>query len=333
LVPLLDGHENVIAALVIASMTALNSLGLRQGSAVQQTVSLLKVAMLLALVGSAFAFADAPLSASATSAPKLSPVGAIAIVLALQMAIEAYAGWNSACYFSEETKEPGRTLPRAFFGGIALIMAVYLAVNAALLHMLPLASLAASKLPAADAMTLLLGPAGKRIVTVLAIVSVLGICNATLMFTPRVLYGMARDKLFFARATQVTAGGTPLVALLIVAALAMLFASGSSFETLFAIAAFLSVCMMLMSDASLFILRWREPDLPRPYRAIGYPWLPGLLVAVEGALVAAYLLANPRPSVVGLTLIAITWPLFRLLRRPRTARIPTVEVEPTDESS
>jgi basic amino acid/polyamine antiporter, APA family len=315
--PRLSGYEHLLAPALIIAFAALNSLGLKTSSVAAQLVSLLKVLLLAALVIAAFALA-VPVDASAPAAlppPAAPAVGAVAIIVSMQIVMEVYDGWNAACYFTEETTDPGHTLPRALIYGVLLIMLVYLAVNAALLHVLSPAELASSKLAAGDALARLLGPASRTAVALLATCAALGVLNTVMLVAPRILYGMSRDALFVPLGGYVTRRGVPLAGLWLSVVAAMAFAAAGSFETLYAAGAFLAACTDLLCSASLFVLRRREPQLPRPYRAFGYPWIPGLVLAAAAALLLAFVLGNPLPSLIAIAVLAVTYPLYRLGRR------------------
>jgi APA family basic amino acid/polyamine antiporter len=234
-------------------------------------------------------------------------------VIATQMVMETYSGWNSGCYFSEETTDPGKTLPQAMFTGVILVIALYLLVNMALLHVLTLQELSASKFPTSDAMAKVFGEKARAGVIILGFIAVIGIVNTIILCGPRVVYAMARDGLLIDRATYVTAGGTPLVALWMTAAMAAFFSASSSFETLFAVAAFLGLIGDALCYAALFVLRKNEPDLPRPFRAIGYPYIPFGIFIVACGLAVMYLIGNTLPSMAGLAALLVAYPIFRFV--------------------
>jgi APA family basic amino acid/polyamine antiporter len=315
--PRLAGSEHLLAPGLIIAFALLNSLGLKTSSVAAQLVSLLKVLLLTGLVIAAFTLA-ARVPAVAP-APAAHGAGAVAVIVSMQIVLEVYGGWNAACYFTEETTDAGRTLPRALIYGVLLIMLVYLAVNAALLHVLSPAELAGSKLAAGDALAKLLGPASRTVVALLATVAALGVLNTVMLVAPRILYGLSRDGLFVPLGGYVTRRGVPLAGLWLSAAAATAFAAAGTFETLYAAGAFLEACTDLLCSASLFALRRREPGLPRPYRAFGYPWIPGLVLAVAAALLIAFVLGNPLPSLIALAVLLVTYPLYRLARRTAPA--------------
>jgi basic amino acid/polyamine antiporter, APA family len=312
--PRLAGREHLLGPVLICAFAALNSVGLRTSSAAAQLVSLTKIVLLAALVVAAFAFAPPGVRAAHAALPH-GTAGFVALIVSMQIVLEVYDGFNAACYFSEETTDPGRTVPRALLYGVLLVIAVYLAVNAALLHVLTPAELGASKLAAGSALAKLFGPAAGTAVALMACAAALGVLNTVMLVAPRILYGMSRDGLFVARAGQVTGAGVPLPALWLSAAAAMAFAALGSFETLYAAGAFLAACTDLLCNATLFVLRRREPLLARPYRAFGYPWIPGLVLLSAAALLGVFILGNPRPSLLAVGVLLLTYPLFRLTRR------------------
>jgi basic amino acid/polyamine antiporter, APA family len=313
--PALRGSESALATALIVLFAAFNSLGVRASSAAQQLLSLLKVLMLVALVIGAFAHSALPAQPVQATAAAARGAGFAAIVVSIQTVLEVYGGFNSACYFSEETTNPDRTLPRALLYGVVMIVAIYLAVNAALLHVLSPGELAASKLAAADALAKVYGPPARVAVAVLALVATLSVLNVCMLLAPRVLYGMGRDGLFVSSGTYVTRHGVPLAGMWLSAAGAIVIANVGGFDTLYTATAFLNACGFLLCGAALFVLRRREPDLRRPYRAFGYPWIPGLALAVSAAMLVAFVLGNTRPSLMAIAVVAVTYPLFRLIRR------------------
>ena len=315
--PVLAGRETLIAIAMILLFAAFNSLNLRASSTAQQLLSLLKVLMLAALVAAAFAYTGSP-SPAAQALPAGAPgVGFVAIVVSMQMVLEVYDGFYSACFFAEETTAPDRTLPRALLYGTLLVIAIYLAVNAALLHVLSPAELGAAKLAPAAALARVYGSAARTAVTLLALVASLGVLNVSILLAPRILYSMSRDRLFVASGTYVTRRGVPLASLWLSAAGAIVIANFGGFETLYTAASFLSACVFLLCCGALFMLRWREPALRRPYRAFGYPWVPGIALIAAAVLLVVFVLGNTRPSLLAMGVVVVTYPLFWFLQRRR----------------
>jgi APA family basic amino acid/polyamine antiporter len=317
LLPFLPLEPRALSLLAIALFTAIQLLGVRAGSGSQQLLSLAKAIAFLALVVACFWLGPAqPLAAAP---PAGSPSGwplALALALALQPVVSTFDGWHSPIYFAEEFQRPERELPRSLLGGVVAVTAIYLLLNLALLHVVPLPELTASALPVADAARRLFGPAGGRVITALALLSVLGLINASIMSAPRVLYGLARDGLMPAAAalSRVSASGTPITGLLLTSAVSSLLTLSGDFQTLLAIAAILYVALYTSGFVSLLVLRQREPELERPFGAWGQPWIALVVVAASLAFLTGSVLGDPLHSLLALLLAALALPLRALVR-------------------
>ena len=318
--PGLGPHIKLIAVAAVVILILLNWLGLRAGSRAQEFTSLFKALALIAFVVACFVVS--PRSGAAdpsafVSFPASSGNILLALVVALQAVIVTYDGWYGAIYFMEEDRDPARNLPRSAIGGIVASIAVYLLVNAALLHVLPMAQLAASQMPAADAAMLVFGSHGKQIILVISLVAVVSTINALLLISPRILFAMGRDGLLPRRMASVNSGGTPSVALLIGALAIIALVLTGSFETLIAIASFLFVSVYISGFAALFRLRARQPELTRPFKVWGYPWTTlGVLMASVGFLIAS-VISDIKHSLFTLVLIAISYPVYLLAVKKR----------------
>ncbi len=312
------GSATAIAIGVLLFLTFLNWLGVRAGSGTQQVTSFLKAVSLIAFVIACFALGGGH-SSNSEQAAIVAPADSwslfVAIVLAFQLVLAAYGGWNSVVYFAEEDKNPSQNIPRSLHGGVLAVIALYLLVNFALLYVLPFSELAASKLPAADAMSLIFGSRGGQIVTALGMLSIIGILNAIVMYVPRTLYALGRDGLFSAKAMAVNKGGTPMVGLAITIGVAIFLITVGTFEKLLAIYTFYSVANNILLIASLFVLRKREPDLPRPFRTWGYPFAPLVLLLISAAIFIGYILGDTTNSLYALAGLAVSYPIYLLVRR------------------
>jgi len=239
----------------------------------------------------------------------------VAIALSMQSILGTYAGWHAPVYFSEENTDPAKSIPRSLFTGAAVVMAIYVLINLAMLYALPMSKLAGSKLAAADAAQLIFGGYSSQIVTSIMLISLLGIINASFLFTPRVLFALSRDGLFFYSGARVNTGGTPTTALLITALVAIILAGVGSFDKLFAFTAFLTVLVDVAAFGTIFVLRWREPDLPRPFRARGYPVLPAIVFLGAGLLLIAFVVSSTQNSLNAVIGIAVSYPMYLLAKR------------------
>jgi len=323
LVPQRRGLDRWIAVGTVVAFAVIQWMGLRSSSRTQEVTSALKAIGLLAFVAACF-YPFVPPVAAVSTTPSL-PVthGALfaGVILALQSVIYTYDGWYCAVYFTEEDRDPGRNLPRSAFGGVICTLAIYLLVNFALMHALPLGRLASSAFPAAEVARDLFGKPGEQMIIALSALSLLSIINATLMMSTRILFAMSRDRLFIHQAAVVDTGGTPRFAMLLSTAAALLMILTGTFDLLVAVAAFLFITVDASGFLALIVLRRREPDLPRPYRTRGYPWTPLLLLCGCAFFLAGNIMSDPASSIYTLVLMAISYPAYLLvLRRTQAHR-------------
>src|SRR5476649_261195 len=207
--PSLAGHENATALSVVLAFTAVNWVGVRSGDRTQQLLSLLKLVALLAVAVACF---TAPAVAAGTVAAPILPSGLAfvsALVFVFQNVLYTYDGWNGVTYFGGEIKDPAREIPRAMAYGVLAVLVVYLALNAAYLHVLGIGELAHDKFPAATAANVVFGSAGQSVVRIVMLVTLLGSVNALLMIASRTPYAMSEDGLLPRFVSRVNAGGTP----------------------------------------------------------------------------------------------------------------------------
>jgi APA family basic amino acid/polyamine antiporter len=314
LVPAAAGRASWIALAAIAAFTALQWRGVRTAGWAQQLTSLLKAALLLALVAACLSWTGTRAAPHATAPAAGFPLLA-AFVLAMQSVIYTYDGWNGVLYFSGEVRDPARDIPRSMFGGVLSVGAIYLLVNLAFLHVLPLDAMAGAKLAAGAAMGAVLGPWGGTAIRVLVILALLSSVSALSMMAPRVLYAMGDDGLVSRRVTAVNAGGTPTVALLASSAVAAVFAATGAFDFIIAVLSFFFVANYVLCFVSVFVLRRRAPDAPRPYRAWGYPFTTALALVCSLAFLAGAVASDTTNSLYALAALALSWPAYLLSRR------------------
>jgi APA family basic amino acid/polyamine antiporter len=301
LLPTLAGFEKSISMLVLASLAALQFAGLRVSSRFQEVTTVLKFGAFLAVVAAAVLFAPA-LAAESHPAPASTFAG---LIVALQSVVITYGGWQSGLYFAEEDRDPGRNVPRSMIGGVVAVLVVYLLVNVALLRLLPLGDLARSTLPAADAAQVLVGPRGSAIITVLSIVSLPPMLNAVLMIGTRILFAMGRDGLVWRRAASVNARGTPTTAMLATTVVALVLVATGTFQRLVAVVAFYLAANYVICCLALIVLRRREPQLARPYRAWAYPWSAALVLVGGAAFLAGATVGDPMNAAGAAALVAL----------------------------
>ena len=306
IVPALAPHAAIAGIGVAALLFAVNWIGVREGGAAQIVTSAAKLALLLGLVAAIFLLRG-PGSAGAAAAA--APVGLFGVVVAYQLIVGTYSGWASPAYFAEEAKDPARNVVRALFGSLAAVILVYLLMNSALLYALPIERLSASPLPVSLAISDIFGQTSVAVVAAVAVVCVLGTINAGIMLATRILHGLGRDGFVPAIASRVNRGGTPDVALAASAAATLALAATGQFEAVFLAVGALSIAMLVVVDAAFFVLRRREPELARPFRAWGYPSLPALALALDFAVLAAFLIADPSAALFMAAGVALCVPL------------------------
>jgi basic amino acid/polyamine antiporter, APA family len=330
--PALHGHAKLLAIASVIVLTGLNWVGLREGSATQVVTSLAKTLALIAFVAACFMISPHVSGGvtSATPSPTTSGGLVLAVLVALQFVIVAYDGWYFGIYFTEEDQDSARNLPRSSVGTVVACIAIYLLVNLALLHVLTFNKLAASTVPMADAATAIFGARGGQFILILAILSTISALNASLLFAPRILFGMARDGWLPRWVASVNAGGTPTAALLLVALASIALVLSGGYEKLIALASFLLVALYLSGPCALFALRVREPNLPRPFKAWGYPWTPAFALLASGAFLIATIIGDLKDALFTLALIVLSYPLyyFAVKRRRLTAAVDAVAAQP-----
>lgn len=321
LLPALKGRDaREVAVAVAFAFALLQWAGIRWGSRAQTLTSLVKTLAFVALIAAFFAFGGrGEAGPGASSLSGVMPSGLAfwgALVLALQGVIYTYDGWYSTVYFGEEVRDPGKSVPRSMIWSVLLVAAVYVLLNVALLYVMPLSGLAGERLAIGAASEAIFGARGGLIVSALATVSMLAAVNGSTLAAPRVLYAMSRDRLFWRRASDVSRGGTPTVALFLsTTAAALLIVFSGTFQRLLAALAFFFVINYSVTFVSVFVLRRREPQAPRPYRAWGYPWTTGLALLGSVAFLAGAVAGDTANSVFALILLAASYPAFLLLKR------------------
>jgi APA family basic amino acid/polyamine antiporter len=306
----IDVSYGQIAAIgVILFLGVVNYFGVRIGGGVQVVVTIIKVASILAIVAVGLSSSAGNGGNFSTSVPSIG--GMAGFFAAMVAALWAYDGWNNVTMVASEIRNPQRNLPLALTAGTAGIILIYLATNIAYFYILPAAEVAASDRVAATMMRKLLGEWGAAAVSVAAMISMFAAINGSILSGSRVPYAMARDGLFFRQLSKVHEHyRTPAASILALSAWSSILVLSGRYDDLFNFVIFSSWILYLMAAASVIVLRRKFPDIPRPYRTIGYPVVPVLFVLVAFALLANTLIERPRESLLGLGLILIGVPFY-----------------------
>ena len=308
-----------LAAIVAAiSMTWLNYIGVRKAGEFQFLFTLLKVAIILAIVAVGFTYKGGTWANFATEFAGAKG-GIAGFFAALVAALWAYDGWNDLNMVAGEIRDPQRNIPLSLIWGVATVGVLYILVNAAVQYVMPAASVAASARPAADAVAMALGHAGASLVSIGIAVSMLVTLNGTTMSGARVPFAMSRDGYFFQSIAKVHPRfHTPSVALLVQCGLSIiLLLLGGSFRQFFSLAIFAEWLFYMIAGSTIFIFRRREPNASRPYRVFGYPFVPALFVAASALLLYYTFTDNLRYSVEGCVAILAGVPVFYFFKMKR----------------
>jgi len=302
LIPRAAGLVTPVACASLLAFVALQWLGVRVSSRFQEIATAIKFAAFLALVIACLVLGRQ--SGSMVQTPAIQSSTFSGIIIALQSVVITYGGWQSALYFTEEDRDPARNLPRAMIGGVAAVIVIYLLVNLALLRALSIPALAHATLPAADAAQVIAGERGRRIITVLSLISLPPLLNAIMMIGPRILFAMGRDGFLPRGAARVNDGGTPTVAMVGTTAVALALIATGTFQRLVAVASFFLAANYFVCCLALVVLRRREPSAPRPFRAWAYPWSAAIVLAGAAAFLAGAVAADTANAAIAVALVA-----------------------------
>jgi APA family basic amino acid/polyamine antiporter len=321
LIPALAGRRVAIGVVLVLLFGLLLWRGIRIGDLSQQVLSAAKALAFGSLIGVCLlAPVPAVPAASSTAGAGELPSGialASALVLALQSVIYTYDGWTGPLYFGEETRNPGRGIPRSMILGVLLVILIYVLVNVAFVRVLGVSRMAGDPFVAASAGKALFGPRGDLVIRLLVLVSILSGMNACALMASRVLLAMSRDRLLPGVFATVNPGGTPTVAHWTSIAVAAGFIITGTVNSVLALCAFFFVANYTLSFSSVFALRRKEPDTPRPWRVPGYPFTTGLAVLGSLAFLAGSVFSDWSNSWKSLLLLTLSYPVYRIAVRRR----------------
>jgi basic amino acid/polyamine antiporter, APA family len=321
-------YETAGAIALLGVFTVMHCSGVRIGSTVTSVVSATIGILLLVLIVGCFLAAPAahPAAigkAAVNAGPLLSAGALLALVPVIRALLTAYDGWYAPIYTAEECVNAARTLPRSIIGGALLVAVLYVTLNVALLRVLPVPELAASTLPVATASKIVLPHGSAPLITALSVLILLGLINSCAIMAPRVLFSMAREGWISQKAAAVSRGGTPYVAVLttMLASSAMMILSGS-FDRIIAVFADLILVYYIAAFLAVFVLRRRSPDVPRPYKAFGYPVTTFVVLIGAVAFLVATVVEDWRSSALALGFLSLCIPAYALASRSRRTRMP-----------
>ncbi|HYF03059.1 MAG TPA: amino acid permease [Patescibacteria group bacterium] len=324
ILPLENFGVKLLTIGVIWGLTIINYLGVRFGGLLQNIFTILKVAVILTLVFLSFTLGSGSASHFFMDSASPSDKGTLAlIVAALSGAFWAYDGWNNITYIAGEVRNPQRNIPRALLVGTLIIIGIYLLINLAYLYILPIDAIAASELVARDTALKLdgIGAFGAAFITAAVMISTFGTSNGTIMASARVYFAMAREKMFFKSIGTVQHQfKTPGNALLLQAIWTTVLVMSGTFDTLTDMLIFVSWIFYALGAIGVFVLRKKMPDVERPYKVWGYPFIPAIFIAFAIMFVILTLYGDITAyrngeteiinSLFGLLLVGIGIPLY-----------------------
>lgn len=313
-VSLTFSRQTMVAIAAIALMAFVHLRGVGPGRMVSNVLATLKVTALLAFIAIGFSIGAGSTANLGQSAGVVTPAGWLLALIPLMF---TYSGWNAAAYMAEEIRDPGRNVPRALALGTSAVIAIYLLLNVLYLYVMPVGELAQVKGSVLDVVAdKLLGSRAGDIMGVVSIISLAASINAYTFAGPRVYYAMARDGVFFSAAARVHPRyRTPAVAIVAQAVWAALLVLSGSAETLTRYTGFAVVLFAGIAVASVFVLRMREPNAPRPFRTLGYPIAPAIFTLASLLIVVNAIVRDPGPSGAGVLVMAAGIPIYWWMRR------------------
>src|SRR6516162_10191062 len=299
-VPIVMSYGQLVAICAAVFITWLNYIGVKKAGEFQLVFTVLKVVMIAGVAFVGFTAASGTWRNFSTHFAGATG-GVAGFMAALVAALWAYDGWNDLNMVSGEIKHPERTIPIALIAGVGIVAVLYMLNNAAVQYVLPADQIATSQRPSSDATAIAIGASGAAIVSLGMALSMLVGLNGTIMSGARVPYALARDGYFFQAMADVHPRfHTPsmaLIAQLVLSIVLLLFAG--NFRELFSLTIFAEWLFYMIATSTVFVLRWREPCAPRPYRTWGYPLVPAVFVIVAAALLYYSFAANLRNSIWG----------------------------------
>jgi basic amino acid/polyamine antiporter, APA family len=306
-----------LAAASIALMSFINYLGVRLAGRLQVVLTSIKIGAILAVVVLGMMFAGKRAPSTQPFLPSTLNLSLLTgFLTAMVGALWAYDGWIDLTFAGSEVIEPQKNIPRAVVGGTVTVGVIYLLANIVYFRVLPIEAVAAAQNVASETVRVFAGAKAAAWITAAMVVSAFTTLNSSVLTGARVPYAMARDGLFFRVADGINPRfRTPSGAIAFQAVLSCLMVLTGQFEDLFSLFIFAQWIFYGLAVASVYGSRRKEPDLPRPYRAWGYPWVPAIFVAGAFALTVNLFIQRPGRSSIGLLLILAGLPFYRWWNR------------------
>lgn len=301
----------LIAVALVIFLAVVNYIGVRWGALLQNILTLIKFSAILAICTIVFIMAKGNLANWIQPSPAFSSDLIGKFGLALVATLWAYKGWESSTFSSGEVKNPRRNLPLGLLAGTLIIICIYVLANLAYLYAFPSEQMAKSDRIAADAMNFAVGAWGASLISLIILFSITGAANQNLLCSPRVYFAMARDGLFFKQVAAVHPRFlTPHASIIIMAIWSSILSLSGTFEQLFTYVVFGQWLFFGLTVAAVIVLRWKRPDIPRPYKTWGYPITPIFFILAALYISINTLIKEFWNSFAGLAIISLGIPAY-----------------------
>jgi APA family basic amino acid/polyamine antiporter len=306
------GQQRLAAGAVILVLTGINYCGIRQSGRMQSLLTGITTGIVVLLFLLGYLLVRGVAASSEGSLPGPVGIGFLSSFgVAAAAALWAYDGWNTLTFAGGEINKPERNIPIALLGGTGLVIVMYVGLNLLYYHVLTVPEIARSPRVAADAATRILGIRGSQAVAAAIVISAFGSANVSVLAGARVYYAMAQDGLFFGWCAAVHPRfRTPHHALIAQAGWSVLLVSMAGYEQLFTYTVFAAWIFYALTAFGLIVLRWTQPQWPRPYRVVGYPWVPLVFVVTAMLFMANTVVRNLLEAGLGVLLMALGVPVY-----------------------
>jgi APA family basic amino acid/polyamine antiporter len=313
-VPMTFSVQALIAIAAIVAAAFVHIVGVGPGRTVMNLLAALKVAAFVGFIAFGLALGTGSASNLQQAA---APVTASGWLFALIPIMFTYSGWNAAAYMAEETRDPGRNVPLALAIGTVAVTVIYLLMNVLFVYVMSIGGLAAVQGSVLDVVAdRLLGVRAGDIMGIVSIISLAAGISAFTFAGPRVYFAMARDGAFFRSAAHIHPHfKTPAVSIIAQAAFAILLVLTGSLDALANYVGFAITLFLGLAVAAVFVLRAREPDAPRPFRAWGYPVTPAIFTIASAVIVVNAFYSDTRRTLIGAAIILAGIPVYAIFRR------------------
>jgi APA family basic amino acid/polyamine antiporter len=308
---------NITALVIVFAFSAVNYFGVRAGSVVQNVLAVTKVGAIMVLVILGFAVGTGSFSHFAETLVGSESAGlSSGLTIALMAVFFSFTGWFASAYVAGEIREPQKNVPRSIILGALIVTTVYLLVNAVYFYAMPVSEMAGVLNVGETSARALFGDRASTFISLAIIISIMGTINAVVLTSPRVYYAMARDGLFFGAAGRVHPRfKSPGNSILIQAVFAGVLVFFGSFTQLLTYTTVAMLSFSIMTGISIFVLRLKQPDLERPYRTWGYPWVPLVFVLSYIAILVHVTVSRPQEALLGLSIVALGVPIYFIWTR------------------